>query len=117
DLRHCTHMDSTFIGTLLQLKRTAEKDGRARFTLLSPSTPCGQLLLQMGLLRVFTILSIEEDAGPWTELCQEEDVAAFQGNAVEAHQELATLEGPVGETFRRVVRCLKEDPAAKKLEP
>ena len=40
DLRRCLHMDSTFIGTLLQLKRTAEKQGRGSLVLLSPSTQC-----------------------------------------------------------------------------
>ena len=116
DLRRCTHMDSTFIGTLLQLKRAAEKGERGSLVLLSPSTQCSQILRQMGLDRMVVVESAAEEAGPWTELGGEEDPAAFKCNAVEAHQELATLEGPVGETFRRVVRCLMQDPEAKKLE-
>ncbi|MBI1918336.1 MAG: STAS domain-containing protein [Planctomycetes bacterium] len=115
DLRRCTHMDSTFIGTLLQLKRLAEKEKRGSLVLLSPSTQCGQILRQMGLERILVVESAVEEVGPWTELGGEEDETAFKCNAVEAHQELATLEGPVGETFRRVVRCLMQDPEAKKL--
>jgi len=115
DLRRCLHMDSTFIGTLLQLKRTAEKQGQGSLVLLSPSTQCGQILRQMGLDRIFTVESAAEEAGPWTELGSNEDTTAFKCNAIEAHQELATLEGPVGESFRQVVRCLKEDPEARKL--
>jgi anti-anti-sigma factor len=116
DLRRCTHMDSTFIGTLLQLKRAVEKRERGRLVLLSPSTQSDQILRQMGLQKTFEVESAEEVAGPWTELCVEEAATAFKSNAIEAHQELATLEGPVGETFRQVVRCLMQEPEAKKLD-
>src|SRR5437870_478735 len=72
DLRRCTHMDSTFIGTLLHLKRAVEKRERGSFLLLSPSTPCSQILRQMGLERIVAIASATEEAGPWTELDGEE---------------------------------------------
>src|SRR5436309_2251239 len=48
DLRRCTHMDSTFLGTLLQLKRAAGRKG-ASLVLVSPSPECHELLRQMAL--------------------------------------------------------------------
>jgi anti-sigma B factor antagonist len=116
DLRHCTYMDSTFLGTLLQLKRTVERQGTGRFVLVSPSAQCRQLLAQMNLESTFPVLNEEEPvAVEWTELCGDQDADAFKRNVVQAHEELATLEGPAGAPFREVVRCLKQDAEAKKL--
>ena len=36
DLRHCTYIDSTFLGTLLTLKRVSKKGNQAQFVLVSP---------------------------------------------------------------------------------
>jgi anti-anti-sigma factor len=115
DLRHCTYMDSTFLGTLLQLKRAVEQHGQGRFALVSPSVPCQQLLRQMGLESTFAVLTEEEPvAVEWRELCGDQDADAFKRNVVQAHEELATLEGPAGASFREVVRCLRQDAEAKK---
>jgi len=117
DLRRCTHMDSTFLGTLLQLKREAERRGQGDFALVSPSPQCVQLLRQMGLERLFYVETTPEgDAGTWTELCGEPPAGeGFKRNVIQAHEELARLDGPAGEPFREVLRCLKQDPEAKKL--
>jgi anti-sigma B factor antagonist len=115
DLRHCTYMDSTFLGTLLQLKREVERRGQGRFALVSPSAQCHQLLRQMGLESTFVVLTEEElGTAEWTELCGDEDADAFKRNVVQAHEELATLKGPAGASFREVVRCLRQDAEAKK---
>ncbi len=115
DLRHCTYMDSTFLGTLLQLKRAVERRGQGRFALVSPSPQCCQLLRQMGLETTFVVLTEEEPVEhDWTELCADQDADAFKRNVVQAHEELATLEGPAGAPFREVVRCLKQESEAKK---
>src|SRR5215813_9317829 len=95
DLRHCTHMDSTFLGTLLFLKRLVERQEEGKFALLSPSPQCSRLLQQMSLDRVFPVVSVEDSgAGAWAELpSKPEDVAMFKRNVVQAHQELGRLEG------------------------
>jgi anti-anti-sigma factor len=117
DLRRCTFMDSTCVGTLMCLKRCAHRHERGEFVLISPSPQCCQLFKQMGLEGVFPIVDEEELATPcWTELKGgADDVNAFRRNVVQAHEELARLEGPAGEPFRAVVRCLasevKEDKA------
>ena len=111
DLRHCTHMDSTFLGTLLFLKRLVERQNEGKFALLSPSPQCYRLLQQMGLDRIFPIVGMEDSgAGTWAELpSKPEDVAAFKRNVVQAHQELGRLEGPTGETFRELADQLAQE--------
>jgi anti-anti-sigma factor len=116
DLRHCTFMDSTFIGTLLFLKRATNTRKQGRFVLVSPSQACCELFQKMGLDGVFTIEAADEPAGSdWTELARgADDVKAFQCNVVQAHQELANLPGRAGEPFRAVVRCLEQEMKAAK---
>jgi anti-sigma B factor antagonist len=111
DVRHCTYIDSTFLGTLLYLHRVALRAGGREFRLISPSPACTNLLAQMGVLEVFVVLDMEEAApSSWTNLSREvEDKKCFQRNVIEAHEELASLPGAAGEPFRAVVRCLTKD--------
>src|SRR5262249_42910507 len=111
DLRRCTYMDSTFLGTLLFLKRAVDRHGQSEFALVSPSEPCGCLLRQLGLDCFCPIVTMDEPAADtWTELAtRQDDVDAFRRQVVQAHEELASLKGPAGETFREVVRCLNKD--------
>jgi anti-anti-sigma factor len=92
DLRRCTHMDSTFLGTLLFLKRLVERREEGRFALISPSPRCRQLLQQVALEKVFAIINREEPAtSVRRELPSEpEDKVAFKCNIVQAHQEPAS---------------------------
>lgn len=118
DLRHCTHMDSTFLGTLLFLKRAVDRQRQGKFVLISPSPQCRRLLQQMGLEEIFPIVIVEELATrAWTELKSEpEDITAFKRNVVQAHQELAHLEGPAGETFRELAASLARELQSEKPE-
>jgi anti-anti-sigma factor len=118
DLRHCTHMDSTFLGTLVFLKRAVNRRGQGEFTLISPSPECCRLLQQMGLEKIFPIVTEEEfTVSTWTELDSEpEDIKAFKRNVVQAHQELAHLEGPAGEIFRELANSLARELESEKPE-
>jgi anti-sigma B factor antagonist len=111
DLRHCTYMDSTFLGTLLFLKRAVDRRGQGEFALVSPSVPCSCLLRQMGMDWLCSIVTMDEPtADAWTELAgQPEDIDTFKRQVVQAHEQLASLDGPAGETFREVIRCLNKD--------
>lgn len=120
DLRHCTLMDSTFLGTLLFLKRMIDRQGQSEFALISPSPQCCRLLQQMRLDKVFPMVTVEEPAASaWTELkSTPEDINVFKRNVVQAHQELARLEGPAGETFRELADQLaRELESEKKADP
>src|SRR4051794_8466424 len=60
DLRRCSYMDSTFMGTLLFLQRALARAGRGRFALVAPSAACNQLIEQMGLADVYPVVDAEE---------------------------------------------------------
>jgi anti-anti-sigma factor len=111
DLRRCTFMDSTFMGTLLFLKRAAHQKEKGEFVLVSPSPQCCKLIKQMGVEGVFPIEQAEEPAGcRWCDLPSDaKDQPAFKENVLQAHQELAQIEGPASEPFRAVVRCLTQE--------
>ena len=115
DLRRCAHMDSTFLGSLLCLKRLADSKLHGDFALVSPSPPCRQLVHQTGLDTLFRTLDEDEPAAAaWTELVGEiDDPDAFKHNAVQAHEELAAIPGPAGDVFRDVLRCLAEEAPPK----
>jgi anti-anti-sigma factor len=116
DLRRCTHMDSTFLGTLLFLKRLVEHGEESRFALISPSPRCRQLLREMRLEKIFPVVEREEPApSVWRELPGgPEDRMAFKRNVVQAHQELGRLEGPAGDTFRELADQLAQELESEK---
>jgi anti-sigma B factor antagonist len=115
DLRRCTYIDSTFLGTLLFLQRAVVRQCGGEFGLVSPSPQCACLLQQMGVMDVFHVLTMEESAPPaWTILTREpEDKKCLERNVIQAHEELASLPGAAGEPFRAVVRCLAKDAEKK----
>ena len=112
DLRGCQYLDSTFLGTLVALKRSAAcQVPPCEFALVCPSPECKQLLKQMRFEGVFRIASAD---APEHCTCNElppdaQDLSAFKRNIVQAHQELAELTGPAGDPFRALAaRMTKE---------
>jgi anti-anti-sigma factor len=118
DLGRCTYMDSTFLGTLLFLRRAVERYGPGEFALVCPSPQCCQILGHMGMANIFPTRATEEaETGPWVEVTGDlQDVCAFKRNVIQAHRELAALPGPAGEPFRAVVRSLAQEPEAQDAE-
>ena len=113
DLRDCTHLDSTFIGTLWTLRRMTEARGLPVPVLVAPSLPCVKNLQEMASEEGFTLG--QETALPpepvWTLLNTDGvDPIAFRRNAIEAHENLAALEGPERAKMEAVVRCLQGNP-------
>jgi uncharacterized linocin/CFP29 family protein len=72
----------------------------------------------MKLDEIFPIVTTDElTASAWTELQNEpEDLEAFKRNVVQAHQELAHVEGPAGEIFRELAASLAKELKAEKPE-
>ena len=101
DLCGCSYVDSTFLGTMVYLKRTASAAG-GQFALINPSNECQQFIRQTHLDGVFPVLKVSDCVdGVWTELKgAPADLAVFQRGVVQAHQELAEVPGRCGETFR-----------------
>ena len=115
DLRDCTYLDSTFLGTLIFLdKQLRLRQGQ--FSLIAPSQACTKLLRQMGLDEY---MSENPDAvSPttgWTELPTiVNDSQTMRRTVEQAHQELAALPGKAGAQFEEVLRCMnRPTPPAK----
>jgi anti-anti-sigma factor len=115
DLRQCTFMDSTFLGTLLFLKHAMDCRQTSRFALLAPSAQSRRLLEQMALAELFPVVAEQDLAsGDWVELtANPDDPEAFQRHVVQAHVELARLPGPAGQAFAEVARRLTAEMEAK----
>ncbi len=112
DLRACTYLDSTLIGTLLAIKRSAACQVLgSEFAIVSPSMECRQLLKQMRLESAFTFIdAASPPAATCCELPPEScDVSSFKRNIVQAHQELAQLGGPAGEPFRALAARMSQE--------
>jgi anti-anti-sigma factor len=111
DLRQCAFMDSTFLGTLLFLKRAVERRPCGRFALVAPSQECCQLFEQMGIAEVFAMATGDElgVVDCTTFEAAMDDVKAFQLNVVQAHVELAKLPGGAAEPFKKVARMLRQE--------
>ncbi len=116
DLSECSHMDSTFLGTLLSLKRSADRRRPpCRVTCRSLSTPCQHVLRQAGLDPLFP--SAGECARPeiWTPVPGHSGKAGdLEHEMVAAHQELARLPGAAGDQFRPIAARLEAEYARDK---
>jgi anti-anti-sigma regulatory factor len=106
DLSRCSHLDSTFVGTLLVLNRRLVAAGGGPIVLSVPSAASAKVLAQMHVQEQFLLST--EPPGPrqWQEeLPVEANVATsygFKQNVVEAHQELGRMEGPNAAQFREL---------------
>jgi len=107
DLRRCTWMDSTFLGTLLLLYKAVARRGEGDFALVSPTSVALRILHQMGIDGICRVCDGDEPGGPWLEVDGSVDEGeSFQCRVLQAHEQLAELPGPAGDTFRAMVRCL-----------
>ncbi len=113
DLRECTWMDSTFLGTLLVLARrarAASASGRgARLFLVAPSAECRRVLDQTGTGEILDVVEMPElEGAEWTAVACDGDSEALARTLLRAHEELATFPGTKG-AFREVARAMKQD--------
>lgn len=118
-LAGCTFMDSTFIGTLIFLKRSLAKS-QGSFVLVCPSSECRQLLTKMGIARVFCVEDKPSDDDArncdWQELSAEPVSPCsldFKENVCEAHQRLAEEEGS-RERFESLAAMLQRELAKER---
>ena len=114
DLQGCAHFDSTFLGTLLHLRKCLQRGANQSVTLVRPSAECQELLQRMGAARLFPVAddAPPEDDADWVPLTEEEagrGSMAFKRNVVEAHQELAEVEGPLGERYRMIAELAAQE--------
>lgn len=122
-LDECTYFDSTFLGTLLYLRKPpcdhAAEQGRAKhtsLTLVAPSPEACQVLKQMKAASLFDVAAESSPtstaAHDWHPLACEEHHAGsalFKQNVVEAHEELAQVPGPLGDCFKPLAEQLRRE--------
>jgi anti-anti-sigma factor len=115
DLRDCSYVDSTFVGTLLTLKKAVDRLA-GHFTLVMPSASCDRILQSMGLSDLLGCESADLDAdAQWNDLVvAPADPASFRQNVAQAHEELASVPG-AGKQFEAVMRCIEQ--SAKPSKP
>ncbi|MDB4938492.1 MAG: Sulfate transporter/antisigma-factor antagonist [Labilithrix sp.] len=107
DLRDCTAMDSTFLGTLLSLQRQLVAAG-GTLTLVAPSARVLELLAQMGLEDFYAVEVSDRTDVAWREIVPSlPRVATLRRLVIDAHDELAHVPGPAAESFRAVVEELR----------
>ena len=113
DLSRATHLDSTFIGTLLILNRRLLAGGGERILLAAPSAACAQLLNHMHVQNQFVVSNDPPEPRHWQdELRVEANTLSsygFKQSVVDAHQELADLGGPASEQFRELAAQMAEE--------
>ena len=113
DLAECTHLDSTFVGTLLFLAKHPRLRERGRLQLVRPSPECLQVLKQMSVGRLFDICdSVDYSACEWQELGSDMeplDRSLFRQNVVEAHEHLAAVPGPLSDCFRAIAEAGRQE--------
>ncbi len=116
DLRGCHYMDSTFLGTLLLLMRTVARLEQGEFALVSPSANCRQLMEKMQLMRVFSVVDLDElPVYLWSDLPADvDDSECFDRAVVEAHQELAATPGAPNAMFAELAKRLMQEWKAKR---
>jgi anti-anti-sigma factor len=122
DLSECEYFDSTFLGTLLHLRRTPGQDGASAVSLVAPSEQCLQILGRMGAKSLFRIdpgCSVNDNSH-WNVLPEEQPGQCgldFKRNVVEAHQELAQMDGPMRDKYRVIAELAAQDLAAAQQAP
>lgn len=108
DLSACEYLDSTFLGSLLDLHRhygkTRDAQGRPRFMLARLSEPCRKLLASMRIDRLVAITEDAPDCGPVMETIPPAvlESADFARHVMECHRRLAELGGPGCQTFEHI---------------
>lgn len=109
-LDRATHLDSTFIGTLLLLNRQLQAKAGLSVTIASLSAEGRRALEQMHVLNQLTIEQAESQ--PWQELQVKSNVRSSRGcqqTVVEAHQELAQVGGAAQAQFGALAAQLADE--------
>jgi anti-anti-sigma regulatory factor len=113
DLSRATHLDSTFIGTLLILNRRLLAGGGERIILAAPSAACAPLLSQMHVQNQFVVSYDPPELRQWQDELRVDantlSSCGFKQNVVDAHQELANLGGPASEQFQELAAQMAEE--------
>jgi anti-anti-sigma regulatory factor len=111
DLRDCSGMDSTFIGTLLIMQKELKSRQLPSLRLVAPSQACQTILKRMRVGQLFAVVD-QNDPTPtdWSDLPRTPDpLFNLQGTILFAHQELAALPDEAGAPFRALAAQMSRE--------
>lgn len=116
DLTECQLMDSTFLGVMagLGLKFSAERNGngQARIELLNPNSRVTDLLENLGINHLFTVVRGSAPAAPEVSVGGQAagtDKKEVSRTCLEAHKTLMEVNPDNVPKFKDVARFLEED--------
>ncbi len=115
DLRNCTHCDSTFLGTLVGLRRTFAGHGCGAICLVRPSDAVRHILTQMCADRLFPIVEKATSTNcdtTWEQLeenCDRSQPFRFKQAVVDAHLALAGASPELAERFRPLAEAMQQE--------
>ncbi|RKX31361.1 MAG: hypothetical protein DRP22_03875 [Verrucomicrobia bacterium] len=123
DMRHCTQMDSTFMGVIAGLASRLSQERHGEILMVNLTSHARGLLSTLGLDTVVRpavvgtpveeLKSLLGDAADFVELDVREDVTETRKTMLEAHRELMNLTPENVPRFRDVVEYLeKSSPSA-----
>jgi anti-anti-sigma factor len=111
NLSECKYMDSTFIGTLILLEKQCVNNLNKHILLTSPSGYCHEVLEQMGLLKVFTIIDFPETEDIKLASLEMQDMDRLESAILmyQAHEELSGINENNKKQFSVVTKMLKKE--------
>jgi anti-anti-sigma regulatory factor len=116
DLCGCDFFDSTFLGTLLCLQKLYGQPGGRSVVLVAPSETCEQSLRRMSAHLLFPFESRDTHKPPpparWKQVAgtgADRATLEFQQQVVDAHNQLASVPGPLGDLYRPIARLAERD--------
>ncbi len=120
DLRSCDYLDSTFLGSLLDLHRKYGRAPDLRLRLIAGDELRTRLFAPTHLHKVFNF----EDEYPeaienWVELCSETPLSKTEmaRHIMECHRRLAEVDSPAQKTFAMIADQLESELATHSANP
>ncbi len=111
DLTETDSIDSTNLGILARLARSAQRESLPKVTIISDRPSITEILEAVGFDRVFTI--VQELEAEWEKLKMIPEVSSKEADMsrllLEAHRELMGMNETNGEVFKDVVAIIERD--------
>ncbi|MEA2012886.1 MAG: STAS domain-containing protein [Verrucomicrobiota bacterium] len=112
DLSSCSHMDSTFMGTLTEIELYSRKIEKTFVTILNISPENKALLSGLGLKNFFNFVYSESETKGWKQL----DISPFEAgmtnsqSIIDAHKALMDVDEKNIAKFEDVITFLEDEP-------
>jgi anti-anti-sigma regulatory factor len=111
DLSECLYLDSTFLGSLLDLHRQFGRGPSPRLTLVAPDDIVQKLFAPTHLHVVFRFEhQVPHPVQDWVPLaCHPKGSSELARHVMECHQQLAQVEGPSQRAFAAIAQQLQRE--------